>query len=52
MRRVRAAANLAPIVTSNPRIIVGEEALGHGMTLGEVGISKDKLVEVEFKYDA
>jgi hypothetical protein len=52
IRRVRTKGNLAPEVTMNPRISVGGEQVGHGMTLGEVGVSKDKKPVVIFTFDS
>lgn len=50
VRRVRAKADLTSSATSEPRVLVNGRNVGHGMMLGEVGISKNALVDVGFSY--
>jgi hypothetical protein len=52
IRRVRVKGNLTPEVTMNPRISVGGEQVGHGMTLGELDVSKDKKPVIIFTFDS
>ena len=51
IRRVRAKAGLSPTNTPNPRVAVDGKQAGHGMTLGEIGVTKEKVPEVVFRYD-
>lgn len=48
IRRVRAKAEITPAASPSPRILLGGEQVGHGMTLGEVGMGKDSKVEFVF----
>ena len=50
IRRVRVQADIAPTTSKNPRLSVGGEQVGHGMTMGEAGIATGKMVV--FSYDA
>lgn len=49
IRRIRIKANIAPAQSQNPRIALGEQQLGHAMTLGEAGIQQDSVLL--FTYD-
>ena len=52
IRRVRTKANLPPAATKDPRVTINGEQVGHAMTLGEVGVGKDKpAAVVVFIYD-
>ena len=51
IRRIRAKADLPPAATLNPRISINGEQVGHGMTIGEAGVTKDKKGTVTFSFD-
>ena len=51
IRRVRTKASLLPAASTNPRITVNGEQVGHTMKLGEVGVGKDGKAVVAFTYD-
>jgi hypothetical protein len=52
VRGIRVKASYLPRETMNPRISIDGEQIGHGMTLGEVGVDKDKKAKVVFSYDS
>ena len=51
IRRIRTKADLTPAKTSNPRVMVADKQAGHQMTIGELGIHKDKTPTVTLTYD-
>jgi len=51
IRRARNDAKLTSSDTKNPRISIGGEQVGHGMTLGELGVMRGEAKKVVFYYD-
>lgn len=48
IRRIRAKANVPPMASKDPRVVFGDSELGHGLTLGEVGLVEGSCVLFTF----